>query len=134
MSKEHTKQNYLSGQFKMDVEDITLINNKFNRKIVKINPSNIKVLNYDESDNAHKIYTTVEEAKENKLNIKPDAEQIANEILSSGKLLRPIELKKNPNKADKEKYILVRGRMRFWGCLIAYGKKEPLDCLIFDEF
>lgn len=134
MSKEHTKQNYLSGQFKMDVEDIILINNKFNRKIVKINPSNIKVLNYDEFDNAHKIYTTVEEAKENKLNIKPDAEQIANEILSSGKLLRPIELKKNPNKADKEKYILVRGRMRFWGWLIAYGKKEPLDCLIFDEF
>ena len=134
MSKEHTKQNYLSGQFKMDAEDIDLINNKFNRKIVKINPLDIKVLDYDESDNAHKIYTTVEEAKKNRLNIKPDAEQIANEILNTGKLLRPIELKKNPNKGDKEKYILVRGRMRFWGWLIAYGKKEPLDCLIFDEF
>lgn len=134
MSKKHTKQNYLSGQFKMEVDDIDLINNKFNRKIVKINPLDIKVLDYDESDNAHKIYTTVEEAKENKLNIKPDAEQIADEILKSGKLLRPIELKKNPNKSDKEKYILVRGRMRFWGWLIAYGKTEPLDCLIFDEF
>ena len=134
MSKEHTKQNYLSGKFKMDAEDIDLINNKFNRKIVKINPLDIKVLDYDESDNAHKIYTTVEEAKKNMLNIKPDAEQIANEILNTGKLLRPIELKKNPNKGDKEKYILVRGRMRFWGWLIAYGKKEPLDCLIFDEF
>ena len=58
MSKEHTKQNYLSGQFKMDVEDITLINNKFNRKLLRLIHPILKVLNYDESDNAHKIYTS----------------------------------------------------------------------------
>lgn len=134
MSKEHTKQNFLSGQFKMDAEDIQKINLEFKRKILKIKPNEIKVLDFDESDNAHQIYTSVEQAIENKLNIKPDAKEISREILSAGKLLRPIELKKNQNKKDKQKYILVRGRMRFWGWIIAYGQEKELDCLVFDDY
>jgi len=134
MSKEHTKQNFLSGQFQMENEDMEKINLKFNRKTIKLKPHEIKVQDFDESDNAHKIYTTVEEAIENKLNIKPDANEISKEILRSGELLRPIELKKNPNKNDKEKYILVRGRMRFWGWIIAFGHEKELDCLVFDDY
>jgi aryl-alcohol dehydrogenase-like predicted oxidoreductase len=134
MSKEHTKQNFLSGQFKMDAEDIQKINLEFKRKILKIKPNEIKVPDFDESDNAHQIYTSVEQAIENKLNIKPDAKEISREILSAGKLLRPIELKKNQNKKDKQKYILVRGRMRFWGWIIAYGQEKELDCLVFDDY
>jgi aryl-alcohol dehydrogenase-like predicted oxidoreductase len=134
MSKEHTKQNFLSGQFKMDADDVQKINSEFKRKILKIKPNEIKVPDFDESDNAHQIYTTVEQAIENKLNIKPDAKEISREILSTGKLLRPIELKKNQNKKDKQKYILVRGRMRFWGWIIAYGQEKELDCLVFDDY
>tara|TARA_A100001011_G_scaffold338222_1_gene368903 strand:+ start:3670 stop:4803 length:1134 start_codon:yes stop_codon:yes gene_type:complete len=131
MSKSNTLENFESLNFELDGDDIDIINKKFNRKIIKVLPNEIKVIDYDESDTAHKIYTTVEDALENKMKIEPSAKDIADEIKLKGKLLRPVELKRNPDKSSGQPYILVRGRMRFWGWIIAYGYDEPIQCKLF---
>ena len=59
-------------------------------------------------------------------------EEIAEEIKQTGKLLRPIELKRNDSKDPEKPYVLVRGRMRFWGWLIAYGYDKKIDSKIFE--
>ena len=130
-SKEHTFENYNSLSFKMDEKDIDLINKTFKRKTVKVIPKEIMVLDFDESDTSHKIYTSVEEAIENKLDIQPSAIEISEEIKKNGNLLRPIELKRNPDLNSKFPYVLVRGRMRFWGWVIAYGFEKEIDCKLF---
>ena len=97
LSFEHTKNNFEASQVKLDQEDIITINKLFNRKTEYVDPKDVEVLDYDESDNAHKIYTNLEDALKNDLKIKPSAEEIAEEIKLAGKLLRPIELKLNDN-------------------------------------
>ena len=130
-SKEHTLENYNSLSFKINESDIDLINKTFQRKTVKVIPKEIMVLDFDESDTSHKIYTTIEEAIENKLDIQPSAIEISEEIKKNGNLLRPIELKRNPDLNSKFPYVLVRGRMRFWGWVIAYGFEKEIDCKLF---
>lgn len=131
LSIEHTKNNFDATQIKLEDEDIKKINNLFNRKTVQVDPKEIEVLDYDESDNAHKIYTNLDDAIKNDLNIKPNALEIAEEIKITGKILRPIELKLNDNKSSDKKYVLVRGRMRFWGWLVAYGYDKKIESKIF---
>ena len=65
------------------------------------------------------------------LDIQPSAVEISEEIKKDGKLLRPIELKKNPDLNSKYPYLLVRGRMRYWGWVIAYGSEEKIECKLF---
>ncbi len=131
MQETHTLENYTSLSFNLTSEDISLINNTFQRSTIKISPNKIKVNDFDESDAAHKIYTTIEEAISNKLNIQPSAVEISEEIKKDGKLLRPIELKKNPDLNSEYPYLLVRGRMRYWGWVIAYGYEKEIDCKLF---
>lgn len=131
MSKKNTLENYESLNFNLDDSDITEINKVFNRGSVLVDPSEIEVLDFDESDTAHKIYTTIEEAKKNDLGIKPSALEIAEEIKLTGTLLRPVELKLNTSQVSNKKYVLVRGRMRFWGWLIAFGDQKKIECKIF---
>ena len=131
LSMEHTKNNFEASQIKLDQEDLNKINTLFNRGTEFVDPKDIEVLDYDESDNAHKIYTNLEEALKNKLQIKPSAEEIAEEIKLTGKLLRPIELKLNYNKSSSKPYVLVRGRMRYWGWLVACGYKKKIEAKIF---
>jgi diketogulonate reductase-like aldo/keto reductase len=131
MSKKNTYENFCSLDFSIEKKDIDLINQKFIRETLKILPSKIKVIDFDESDTAHQIYTTVEQAISNNLGIKPSASELAEEIKKTGKLLRPIELKHNPDKSSNKPYILVRGRMRFWGWIIAYGDDLEIECKLF---
>ena len=131
LSLEHTKNNFDATQIELAEDDVLKINNMFKRETEKINPKEIEVLDYDESDNAHKIYTTLEDAIKNNLNIKPSAEEIAEEIKYTGKLLRPIELKINDNKSSDKPYVLVRGRMRYWGWIVAYGYETKIEAKIF---
>ena len=121
LSQKHTLENYEASLLKLEKNDINQINHIIIRQTEQVLPNQIKVLDYDESDNSHLIYTTLDEAIENRFDIKPSAEEIAEEIKQTGKLLRPIELKRNDSKDPKKPYVLVRGRMRFWGWLIAYG-------------
>ena len=132
MSKEHTLENYNSQKFKLSIDDVNLINKNFIRKIKKIKPSEIEVLEYDESDTAHLIYTNLEDALKNIHEIRPNVEEIAEEIKFNGGLLRPIELRKNKDENySKKKYLLVRGRMRFWAWIYVYGYDKEIECKIF---
>ena len=131
LSLNHTKENFLASSFELNDLDIGEINKLFNRSIEKIDPKDIEVLDYDESDNAHLIYTNLEDALKNKHGIKPNAEEIAQEIMTTGTLLRPIELKLNDSKYSNKPYVLVRGRMRFWGWIVAYGYDKKIDAKIF---
>jgi diketogulonate reductase-like aldo/keto reductase len=131
MSKKNTLENFNSLNIRLEKSDIDKINNKFKRSTIHILPSEIKVIDFDESDTAHQIYTTVDQALKNKLKIKPSAAEIADEIKLEGKLLRPVELKKNPDKSSDKPYLLVRGRMRFWGWVIAFGYNKAIECKLF---
>ena len=131
LSLEHTKANYDATQFKLNEKDILEMDNLFQRSSEKVDPKDIEVLDYDESDNAHLIYTNLKDAVENKLGIKPSAQEIAEEIKVTEKLLRPVELKLNTKKNSNKPYVLVRGRMRFWGWLIAYGYDKKIEAKIF---
>ena len=86
LSLEHTKANYDATQFKLNEKDILEMDNLFQRSSEKVDPKDIEVLDYDESDNAHLIYTNLKDAVENKLGIKPSAQEIAEEIKVTEKL------------------------------------------------
>mgnify|MGYP006081902089 FL=1 len=131
MQEKHTLENYNSLSFDLLSDDVNVINNTFKRSTIKIAPNKIKVNDFDESDTAHKIYTTIEEAINNKLDIQPSAVEISEEIKKDGRLLRPVELKKNPDLNSNQPYLLVRGRMRYWGWVIAYGFEKEIECKLF---
>ena len=112
--------NIQTMNFTMDNEDILLIENTFPIEYCQIPVSEIDVSENGEWN--HKIYTTIIQAKENKLGFTPSPKDLSKTILDNG-YLKPVRLK--PSLNDKNRYELVGGRIRYWAWRIAYGENCP---------
>ena len=121
MSLDHLKENIEATQLKLDKEDIDLIDKTYNPPQL-VDVSRIKVVT-ETVDNAHKVYTTLQEVVENADKIHPSPHILAGEIRKNG-LLKPIELKQIDGG-----YLLIHGSARFWAWQLVYENK-PIPAFI----
>jgi hypothetical protein len=92
-----------------------------------IEPHLINVSEFGEDN--RKVYKTLLEAQENKLNLCPSPEELAEEIKldSNIKPVRLIPLVKDDPGFD---FDLVEGRVRYWAWVMAFGFNQPIPAYI----
>jgi len=129
MSRRHTEANAATTELDLEKEDVKLLDDLFRSEPVLVDPSQIEVLPND-VDDAHIVYTTLNEAIRNPSGLKPGPTDLAKD-LSRGKVLKPVELVPAPNRSGK--YQLVHGRVRYWAWIIAFGQQKPMPAFILDE-
>jgi len=127
-SFNHAMDNAAAADFKLLDEDIEEINGVFRHEPILVQTDRIRVINYD-VDDTHPIYTTLEDAIENKHNMQPSPTDLAKNIIK-GKLLMPIELIPTTDRSGRYDYDLIHGRIRFWAWIIAYKGEKPIPALI----
>ncbi len=126
-SYENLVNNFKSNNLILEKIDIKKIDEKCYTPILKINTKKIQVTdNYN-----RKVYSSLEEAVENKMNMVPSPIELSKEI-KQGNFLKPIRLKKI-KKNKKIIYDLTEGRLRYWSWVIAYGWKKPIPSLVWEN-
>jgi diketogulonate reductase-like aldo/keto reductase len=131
MCFKHSKENAEASEFNLNEEDIDEINKVFRQEPLLVPTSRIRVINYD-VDDTHPIYTTLEEALENKLDIQPSPVCLAQEI-KGGKFLKPIELVPSEDDSGSYEYDLLHGRVRYWAWVIAHDGKVPIPAYVLEQ-
>lgn len=121
-SEQHLRENIESAMFSMESGDLNLIDKTFEQKVLLIPVSRIKIL--DDG----KTYLSFEDALNNIYSSVPSPLELSQEI-KAGDFLKPIKLKKVADKLNP-KYLLVGGKIRFWGWVIAFGDKKPVPAVI----
>lgn len=129
MNPEYTKENAKAADVKLSKEDIEKIDKEFERRVVLVPTDRIRVITKD-VDDTHPIYTTIEQAIENKLNMQPSPADLALEINKGSDFLKPVELMPTEDKTGKYDYDLIRGRIRYWAWIIAYKGEKPIPAYI----
>jgi len=124
----HAADNAAAADFKLLEEDVEAINRMFTQEPVLVQTDRIRVIDYD-VDDSHPIYTTLEEAVENRHNMRPSPVDLAKDI-TSGTLLKPVELLPTTDKSGRYDYDLIHGRIRFWAWIIAYKGEKPIPALV----
>lgn len=131
MSFDHIRENGQAANFTLKQTDREEMNRVFFREPVLISTERIRVLNYD-VDQTHRIYLTLKDALENKMNIQPSSAAIAEE-LKQGSMLKPVELVTSKDSSGHYDYDLTHGRMRYWAWIIAYGREVPIPAYIIND-
>ena len=75
-----------------------------------------------------KVYQTLEEALENKLNMRPSPQELAEDI-ALGEDIKPVRVIKSRDTNAKHDYELVEGRLRYWAWVIAHNGNKAVPCL-----
>lgn len=128
MKFDHLKENAAAVNIDLPAADIKRIDAIQNHKAELIMPDKIRVLASD-LDQAHIIYTTLDQAVKNEKGVDPSPAMLADEI-RQGMLLRPIEVVRIPVDKDGVEYELVQGRMRYWAWIIANGWDLPIPAYV----
>ena len=120
------KENLQSLNFKLKSDDILKLDKECQTRISYIYPNEINVGDVTNK----KIYTTLDQAIENKLNMSPSPLELSADM-KDGNFLKPIRLKqiKNHNKP----YELIEGRLRYWAWIIANGQEKKIPALIWTD-
>lgn len=80
------------------------------------------------AEHGKKNYLTLNEALSNSLNMSPSPVEISREIIDSGgKLQKPIKVNYDN---ETGRFILIEGRLKYWGWLIAYGDKAGIPAIV----
>lgn len=124
--KEHIELNASSSDFEMDKDDIKEIDKIFSVEPELISPDKIKVSLSGEGN--RRVYETIEEAIDNKLNMQPSPVELSKFILK-GEPTKPVRV--IPSKSnDVYEYELIEGRLRFWAWNIAHKGLKDVPCVI----
>ena len=111
----------------MEKEDIIELDKISETKVRRISPKRIKVILTD----SNILYTTIDDALLNTLDLEPNIHDLAADIMKNN-ILKPIRLAPTKDKTGKYKYDLIRGKMRFWAWILAYGENTPIPAIIND--
>jgi len=113
--------------FRLTDEEVILVNNQYTSSVLSIPASKIRVV-LDGRDN-RKVYTTLEEALENKLGLVPSPVDLSKEILE-GDVLKPVKVRRS---TVDGMYDLVNGRVRYWAYVIAFKDICMVPVVIVEE-
>ena len=108
-----------------------LISKNFELKVNLIKPNIIRPFDKSSTDNTGRpLLRTLEEAIANTINLSPSPSQIADEInANNGHLNKPIKIRSTKD----GNFVLVEGRLRYWGWIISYGWNKPIPSIILTD-
>lgn len=118
-NSDHVLDNAAALDLKILNEDIAQIDAAYIPVIKKISADQIII-----NDDVLNGYKTLEEAKENRFELKPGPMDLVKEI-ESGNSSKPIKVV-----LTERGYELRQGQMRYWASVIAHGMSYQLCCLI----
>lgn len=121
----HLRDNAHTLEFSLDKSDIEKISNAFLTSVKYVAVDKIQVSKHGERQRG--VYTTLKEAKENRLNFIPSPLDLALS-LKTNSFLRPVRLV--PSKGKPGHYHLINGRIRYWAWVLAFGDKNPIPAYI----
>tara|TARA_B100002052_G_C15817521_1_gene568938 strand:- start:172 stop:1290 length:1119 start_codon:yes stop_codon:yes gene_type:complete len=121
-------ENIYSADINIQTEDLDKIDKVCKTEVSSIDTKKIRVS--DEYN--RKVYTNIEQAKQNKMNMVPSPMKLAAEI-KMGVFLKPIRLKKLSKNIEGATYDLIEGRLRYWAWIIAFGWDKPIPSLVWHE-
>lgn len=123
------KENALSLEFELEKDDVSRINDLSKRNYVYILPKYIHLSVLDDS----RIYTSIEDAVENKLDLIPSPVNLA-DIIKKYNLIKPIRVRENKNNAgnyyDIDSYDIMDQVKKYWAWIIAYGYNVPIPAFV----
>ena len=121
----HIIQNSQSLDFKLLPDDAAKID-----AVCKLEPNFVDVSRIKVSltgENSRKVYQSIEEAKENFLNLCPSPIELSESIKFGGPI-KPVRL--ITSKDGKHDFELIEGRLRYWAWVIAYGESKAIPSYI----
>jgi aryl-alcohol dehydrogenase-like predicted oxidoreductase len=121
-SKDHKRENAQAADIVLSKKDIVEINTVFTNTPKHVKPNAIRVVEEGVVD--RKVYTTLQEALENRAGFAPSPADLA-KVLTREENIKPVRV---VMLADDKRYIygLVEGRIRYWAWVIAYGEERPI--------
>jgi len=126
-NKMHILENSQSLDFVMDSTDYELVDLKCKSVPELVDTNEIEVSL--EGEGARKVYQSIEEAKENKLNLCPSPIELSKFILE-GDPVKPVRLRLRIGKDGHKIYDLIEGRLRYWAWVIAFGGERPIPSYV----
>jgi len=121
----HLKENAQSTDFVLEKNDKDLLAKTFTPHIAKINTTKIEVTAMED----HTAYSTLEEARQNKLNFFPSPQMLSEDI-KKGDFLKPVKVRRIKKEDSVFAYELVNGRIRYWAWVMAFGDDKPIPAII----
>ena len=108
-----------------------LISKTFEVKVSHIEPKRIRPFDEISTDNTGRpLFRNLEEAIANTINLSPSPSQIAEEISANdGHLNKPIKIRGT----EDGNFVLVEGRLRYWGWIISYGWNKSIPSIILTD-
>lgn len=122
----HITDNATSTDFTIEARDLAEIEDNCRTETKFIDVNNILVSKSGEGN--RKVYQTLEEALENKLNMRPSPQELAEDI-ALGEEIKPVRVIKSRDTNAKHDYELMEGRLRYWAWVIAHNGNKAVPCL-----
>lgn len=130
-SVPHTIENVRAGDVVLDDTAMKLIDSVLHTDISHVTPEAIKVV--EDGELAAKVYTTIDEARENRLNFTPAPTELASDYQSDIATYKPVRLRPSTDPSGKYEYDLIEGRIRYWAWIIAFSQTKKIPALIRGE-
>ena len=124
---EHLRENSSAVDFELSGEDFNVLSNIF-ASVPKLVPVE-KIRISQDNQIGRKVYETIEDALQNKLDFVPSPKDLAKDLIE-GEYLKPVRVVGTKDKSGKYDYDLVEGRIRYWAWVIAFGNKNEIPVYI----
>jgi len=121
----HLKENSEAADFILSENDFNDIDEYIAKKTIELPVGSICAFSESEKDH----FSTIDDALTNKLGFVPSPLELANDFLKHSDV-KPIKVAKISS--NKFEYILLEGRLRYWGWVIARGMGSMIPAIIVD--
>ena len=121
-SEEHLRENAAAAAIALEPGEVDRIAAAYVMRTERVATDAIVV------PRGERVYTTLDEARENRFELSPGPADLARRI-AAGEMLKPIKV--TPDHGDpKGRYRLVEGRVRYWAWVIAHQGRRPIPAII----
>lgn len=124
---EHVEQNALAADIELSEDDAAIIGRLTACDPVELPTDRICVV--PDGEGRRHVYTTIEEARENRLGFMPGPMELARD-LSEGNFLKPVRVRLTEDRSGRFTHDLVEGRIRYWAWILAFGPDRPIFALV----
>ncbi|MBI5572107.1 MAG: aldo/keto reductase [Desulfomonile tiedjei] len=118
----HLRENAAAVACEIAPEDLDYISESIRPEILRVPTGLIRVID----DGSRAVYTTLEEALENRHGLTPGPVELAEQITQE-EFLKPVKVRWNP---ETQEYELIDGRVRYWAWVIAHKGQVPIPVRI----
>lgn len=120
--EDHLRENAAAVACEIAPDDLDYISESIKPEIVRLPTDLIRVID----DGSRTVYTTLEEALENRYGLTPGPVELAEQIAQK-EFLKPVKVRWN---SRTQEYELIDGRVRYWAWVIAHKGQTPIPARI----